>query len=279
MSDTVFSFPGKLGDAIMQWPIAYHWARQTNKYFTAWMDERTCSGLKNLFESQGMCDGVEFKTGIENYHCGGQPWHFNLKTEDFSDKTVYHLGYRQFPVRQLTLETLENCKLPVRIDRRKIAQEPSFSFVGVEQKNRVILHGNPICPHSRSTPQFWKFLSGTADELEREFDELVFVGSPRDREMGVRTYPKWSEYNDEGDWMVLAKLMAGSRMVIGCGSAVAALAGALKIPTIRVHDPIQGHSKNIWSNLGDNQLNDTEIELRKTWPEFRDKWLRTVVVE
>lgn len=278
MSDTVFTFPGKLGDALMQWPVAYHWAKTNGKTFTAWADEKTCSGLKNLFESQDVCDGVEFKPGIENYMCGGQPWHFNLDTKEFSGKAVYHLGYRSFPVRQLTLESLETCKISGRVDRRKMAQEPSFLFSGIEQRNRVILHGNPICPHSRATPQFWKFLAGIAKELEAEFDELVFVGSQRDREMGGRIYG-WEEFNDEGDWLPLAKLMAGSRLVIACGSAPAVLGGALKVPTVRVHDPIQNHSKNIWSNLGDNQINDTEIELRESWPMFKDRWLRAVVVD
>jgi hypothetical protein len=283
VSETVATYPGKLGDALMQWPVMYQWSQQTGKTFTAWLDEKTCAGLKNLFESQACCDKVEFKPGIENYMAGGQPFHFNLESSDFKDRTVYHMGYRSFPVRQLTLESAENAKLSVKIDRRKLAQEPSFSFSGIEQKNRVVLHGNPICPHTRSTPQFWKFLSGIAEELSRDFDEIVFVGSERDREVGTRAYGRredaewlgnrWQAFDDGGDWLPLARLVAGSRLVIACGSAVAALGGALKIPTIRVHDPIGGHSKNIWSSLGDNQINDTEIELRKSWPEFRDRWL------
>ena len=281
MSETIMTAPGKLGDALMQWPVMYQWAQQTGKTFTAWMDEKTCAGLKNLFESQDCCDKVEFKPGIDNYQCGGQPFHFNLESSDFKDRTIYHMGYRSFPVRQLTLESAENAKLPIKLDRRKLAQEPSFIFTGIENKNRVILHGNPICPHSRTTPQFWKFLSGISKELEDEFDELVFVGSERDREMGMRAYGgetsadvcKWQQFDDGGDWLKLAQLVSGSRLVIACGSAVAALGGALKVPTIRVHDPIGGHSKNIWSNLSDNQLNDTEIELRKSWPEFKARWL------
>jgi len=71
----------------------------------------------------------------------------------------------------------------------------------------------------------------------------------------------------------LAKFMAGASLVVGCGSSGVALAGALKVPCIRVHDPIGEAPKVIWSNLGENQLNDTEIGLRKSWPEFRDRWL------
>ena len=67
--------------------------------------------------------------------------------------------------------------------------------------------------------------------------------------------------------------MVNSRAVIGCGSSSVALAGALKVPCIRVHDPIGEFPRRIWDNLGDNQLNDTEIGLRASWPEWRDKWL------
>lgn len=277
MSETVFTLPGKCGDALHQWAVAYWWAQETGKTFTVWTDEKTCGGLKNLFESQACCDKVEFKPGIENHMCGGQPWHFNLQTEDFAGRTVYHLGYRGFPVRQLTLESLEHAKISVKIDRRKLAQEPSLK-VEAKTSNLVILHGNPVCPHSRTTPQFWKFLSGIYPELLASFDEIVFVGSVSDREIGVRAYTSCSQFDDGGDWLKLAELVAGSRLVIACGSAVAALGGALKVPTIRVHDPIGGHTKTIWSNLGDNQINDTEIELRKSWPEFKARWLAREVV-
>jgi hypothetical protein len=47
----------------------------------------------------------------------------------------------------------------------------------------------------------------------------------------------------------------------------------LKVPCIRVHDPIGEFPRRIWDSLGENQLNDTEIGLRTSWTEWRDKWL------
>jgi len=278
---TVFSFPGKAGDAIMQFPVAYQWAKATHKKFTCWMDEKSTKLVVPLFESQPCVERVEFKTGVENYNCGGQPWHFGLPTSDLEGHVVYHLGLRSFPARQLTLQCLEDCKIPVEIDKNKLASEPSLIIDGKDSvvrtftptSNRVILHGQPVCTHNRQTPQFWKFLSSIAVYLEEEFDEIVFVGDERDREIGVHTYPKWRQFNDGGNFLTLARLIEKSRLVIGTGSSVVALGGALKVPTIRVHDPIGNHPKVIWSNLGDNQINDTEIELRKSWPEFRDKWM------
>lgn len=273
MSDTVFTFPGKTGDAILQFPIAYQWHKHTGKNFSCWLDETTCKMVKPLFESQPFVDSVEMKSGIENWSCGGQPWHFNLKTSDIKGKTVYHLGMRSFPVRQITLDVLEGANLPMNIDREALANEPCFELGEIEKKNRVVLHGTPVCVHNKTTPQFWKFLAPIYPWLEANFDEILFVGSDRDREVGIRTYPSAGEYNDEGNFLTLARLIAGSRLVLGCGSCVVTIGGALKIPTVRVHDPIGQHPKVIWSQLGDNQLNCTEAELRTEWPEFRDKYL------
>jgi hypothetical protein len=69
--------------------------------------------------------------------------------------------------------------------------------------------------------------------------------------------------------------MAASRCVIGSGSSGIALAGQLKVPSIRVHDPIGDAPKVIWSNLQEAHLNDTERLLRPEWPKFRDKYLLT----
>jgi hypothetical protein len=273
MSETVFTFPGKAGDAILQWPIAYQWAKATGKKFTCWMDENSCKIVAPLFEAQPCVEKVEFKPGIENYKCGGQPWHFDLPTKDFVGRTIYHLGLRQMPVRQLTLQSLEDSKLTSKIDADALASEPSLVLDGVEPKNRVVLHGQAIFVHNKQTPQFWKFLSGIYGYLKENFDEIVFVGSGRDREVALRTYPEASSFDDQGSFLSLARLAAGSRLMVGVGSAPITLAGALKIPGIRVHDDIEENPKVIWSNLGDNQLNAKEIELRTEWPLFRKKWL------
>jgi len=278
MSDVVFSFPGKIGDAILQFPVAYQWHKQTGKTFSCWLDETSLKPLERLFSIQPCVGGVEFKAGIEHYMCGGQPWHFNLQTADYAGKTVYHLGFRGFPQRQITLETAENAKLPVKIDMKALATEPCFVLPAESPPPlRLVLHGQPICPHTRCTPGFWKFLSSIAPEVEHLFDEVLFVGKERDCEVGVRTYPEWGRFDDGGDLANVAQLIANSTCVIGCGSSMAALASVLKVPTIRVHDPIGNASKTVWSGLGDNQLNDTEVELRRSWPEFRERWLKPVV--
>ena len=269
---TVATFPGRLGDAMLQFPVMHQWSKVTGKTFDCWMDERTCKPLEGLFASQACVGEVKLVSGVESYHCGGQPFHMNLTTSAFSEHTVYHMGFRTFPQRQITLETLENVKLPIPIDRTSLETEPCFAFPDTPKRRLLLLHGNPICPHTKMTPNFWKFLAGTYNELEDLFQDIVWVGDARDREIGTRTYA-WDAFDDHGSLLETAKLMAQASCVIACGSSMAAMAQVMKIPCIRVHDPIGEAHKVIWSGLGENQLNETEATLRTAWPEWRDRWL------
>jgi ADP-heptose:LPS heptosyltransferase len=91
--------------------------------------------------------------------------------------------------------------------------------------------------------------------LNKEFDEIVFVGSASDR----RLHTKWlnaTEFVDHGDWIKLVDFMQDARLVMGVGSSMVALAGALKVPSIRVHDYIKDFPDHtIFSNFGPKQWN------------------------
>jgi hypothetical protein len=271
---TVFTMPGKLGDAILQWPVAFHWHRETGEPFEVWLDEKTCAPLVPLLETQPGVSAVKLMPGVENYNCGGQPFHLNLPTSAFEGNTIYHLGLRSFPVRQISLQVLQDSKVPVKAEVEEFAETPSLVVDGVQKANRLVIHGQSVCPHTRSTPTMWRFLASIAKEVQTMFTEIVFVGSPADREVGRMTYPEWTAFDDGGDFLKLARFIAGSRLMIGCGSAPITVAGALKVPAIRVHDPIANDApKVIWNNLGANQLNDTHLGLRKEWPVFKERFL------
>jgi len=274
----VFTFPGKMGDAILQYPVAYHYAKQSGDKIELWMDETTCKPLVPLFEAQPCVEKVKLVGGVENYNCGGQPFHLSLPTSEFEGNKIYHLGMRAFPVRQISLQALSESKVPVTVPVEEFANTPYLEVGEVEKVNRLVVHGQSICPHTRSTPTMWKFLSGVWAECVSLFDEIVFVGAPVDRETGLFVYPTAKEFDDGGDFLKLARFIAGSRCMIGCGSAPITIAGALKVPAVRVHDRIANDAPRvIWDNLGENQLNRTEIELRDEWPVFRDKWLKETV--
>jgi len=168
VSETIFTFPGKAGDAIMQWPVAYWWSRQHgDSKITVWLDEKSCKIVAPLFAAQPCVEKVEFKPGIVNYACGGQPWHFDLNLSEFEGRNVYHLGYRSFPERQLTLESFHRSNVPVELDVQAVAETNSFEVPAFgKQANRLVLHGQGVCPHNYSTPTFWKFIASVRDELE-----------------------------------------------------------------------------------------------------------------
>ncbi len=278
MSETVFTFPGKAGDAVHQWPVARQWAQQTGQKFTCWMDENSCKIVAPLFAAQPCVEKVEFKPGIVNYNCGGQPWHFDLPTSEFAGRQVFHLGLRSFPDRQLTLECFEKSKVPVQFNADELARTPMFEVDPIPAKGRrCLLHGQSVYAHTKSSPGFWKFLRSIHEELARDFDEVVWVGSARDLEVGTRIYPQWGQFADGGSFLELARYIAGSSLVIGVGSSIVALAGAMKVPTVRVHDPIGDHAKRIWDNLAYNSINETEVALRKAWPVFKEEHLKVEV--
>lgn len=290
MSEVVMTFPGKGGDAILQWPVAWWWWKKHGKKFTVWLDEQTCRMVRPLFEAQPCVEKVEYKPGIVNWSLGGQPWHFDLPTSEHEGRQIIHLGLRHFPQRQITLETFEASRTDLGVDVDLVASEPCLEVpdtdsvtlikqgadVVLNPKGRriLLLHGQAVCPHTRSTPEFWKFLAPLRKELEQLFDEIVFVGSERDRKTGTQQYGGWSEFDDQGSFLELAKLMKQAKCVIGAGSSVVTLAGALKVPCIRVHDPIGEHARSIWDNLSICSLNRMEVELRREWPAFRDQWLK-----
>lgn len=270
---TIFTMPGKLGDAVMQTPVAYWYAREHGRKVRLWLDEGTCAPLISLLKAQDWIEDAELRGGVTSYQCGGQPWFMGLETKDFEGHTLFHLGLRSFPARQLTLEAFEQSKTGLKIDPELLSRTPVFHVQPHDPRRRVVLHGQPVYAHTRTTPGFWRFLARIAPELERDYDEIVWVGTERDREVGTRTYPSWQQFDDGGSFLKLAELIAGSSLMIGVGSAPITLAGALKIPGVRVHDPIGDAARVIWDNLAYNNLNRTEIELRDEWPKFKARHL------
>lgn len=276
MKRLTFSMPGKIGDALLQWPVAYHYARERNSTFDLWLDEKTLKPLVPLFLSQPCVTDCITAPGIEHWQCGGQPWDFGLKTEDHLEREFVHLGMREFPQRQITLQTLENARFD--LEREPLSQEPSIFVRDPMTANRVVLHGT-FTTHSSGTPGFWKLIHRIQSELKEMFEEIVFVGDPEERKRALEIYPDAKDFDDQGDFYRLAQLIAGSRLVIGAGSSVVALAGTLKIPCVRVHDEIGNHPRVLWSNLGPGQINETELELRKgRWEEFKDKHFQPKVI-
>lgn len=264
-----FTMPGKAGDALHQYVAAFWYHQQSGKTFDLWLDEHTCKPLVNLFAAQPCVDDVLLKPGIENWSMGGQPWDWALSLDDHAEREFQHLGFRRFPTRQITLEVLD--QVPLHIERGASSNCLAVTPLPTT-KRRAVLHGT-FTSHASGVPGFWRFLSSIRAELEQRFDEIVFVGTAAERSRALEIYPDWLAFNDDGDFLKLAEYMAGAKLVIGAGSSNVVLASLLGIPCVRVHDPIGDYPKVIWSGLGENQINDTERELRSTWPVFRDEFV------
>lgn len=292
--EIVFTSPGKLGDAVLQMAVPYWYAKEQETQVSIWLDKNSCRPLVPLLERQSWVKTVELKEGVENYNCGGQPFHMNLATKDFFDRQIFHLGMRGFPQRQITLQTVEDSKVPLEVSQDNLAETPYFEVPPVdavtvtkdgrvqelrltEGKRVLVLHGQAVCPHTRSTPAFWRFLHRIRKEVSDLFDEMIWVGNDRDRQTGISAYSTWASFDDGGSFLELARLISKATAVIGVGSSVVTLGAALKVPTIRVHDQIGDHPRAIWDNLGSNQLNRPEVDLRKDWPEWRDRWVKAEV--
>lgn len=242
----------------MQFPIAYWWSRENDKKITLGLDKISLSGTVSLFEAQPCVEKVILLDGITTHSKGGQPWNFGFKKEDYEKwDGVVHLGFHFLPNRQLTMFVRD--KFPfIEVDDEKLSETPSIVHGCISYQNpfnpkrRVVLHGQQRCPHTRRPPKFWKVLEQIAPFLD-DFEEKVFVGLASDR---PTTKPDgWTEFDDGGNWLKLANFINDSALVIGCGSSIVALAGAMKVPSIRIHDKIEGMDYRIFSNLGQNQLN------------------------
>lgn len=268
---TAFYFPGKAGDALLQWPVAYHWAQQNAQKVEVWLDRKSCSPLEHLFRAQPVVADVRLFDHTENYSCGGQPWQGKFSTADHVEHTIVPMGLHAFPQRQITMETLNN--VPLHVDSKAFATEPVFQRSGLQALSRCVLHGT-FQTHMGAVPTFWRFLNRVEPDLADRYEEIAFVGSPEERERAAELYPKWQTFDDGNDFMKLAEYLDRAQLVIGAGSSVVALAGAMKVPAVRVHDAIGDAPKVIWSNLGDNQLNETEADLRRLFPPFHEKWCR-----
>lgn len=270
----VFTLPGKIGDALHQFPVAYHYCAMNETRCTLWLDEGTLKPLVPLFEAQPCVEKVELKGGITSYHMGGQPYDFGLKIADHLDHEIYHLGFRNFPSRQITLETFSQVPLKIDPPSTEACLVPTPS---TNPANRLLLHGT-FLSHASGVPGFWRFLSLHRADLEREFSEIVFTGTPTERARALELYPDYAAFDDQGSYLKLAEHMARSRLVIGAGSSNVALAGALGVPCVRVHDPIGEAPKVIWNNLGPRQWNETEVELRRSWPQILSEMKEPVAV-
>lgn len=247
----LWTFPGKLGDALLEWPVARHWSKLMGRRFEVGLSEMT-EPLKPLFACQENVRHVKvFRDRIKDFSVGGQPSDFKFTKADYKEwDQVFHAGMLAFPNSQITEFTAKCLRIPHDADDFR---EPSIVLPGTNQfdlnPGRVLLHGKKLS-NQGGDPRFWAFAgrlvrSGT---LARYFPEIQVIGTDEEirdarSRLGVNSY-----FTDGGDWLKLAYYIKASGLVIDAGSGIAPLAGALGVPCIRIHDDINGLNHDIWSN-------------------------------
>lgn len=268
--------PGKIGDAFHQYPVAYQWHLATGEKLHLGLDQRMLRPLAPLFASQPAVEKVYLLPGIDHYMMGGQPFDFGFPPEAYKywDK-IYHLGFKEPADKPITLYTKSRVDYPINTSKLRNTR-CIFGSRPPSPRNLLVLHGARTDQWG-NLPHFWDALHLTYPELRAEFEEIVFVGTSSNR----RVWRKWegaSEFDDAGDWIKLVDFMQDARLVMGVGSAMIALAGALKVPSIRIHDYIEGFPNHkVFSNLGPHQWNLGEgtdyrkeilkcLELLGRWP-------------
>lgn len=262
VNQVVATCPGKIGDFFHQWPIAYHWSKKHNRKIHIGVDERMLRPLVPLIKHQPCVEDVWLLPGIEHYQIGGQPFDFGLSYQAYKQwEKIIHLGYREVPEKPLTLAVREwsGVEIPTK------ALKSECTLVGTRDprpRNLLLLHGRRHDMYGEF-PCFWKALWEVVDFLQEEFEEIKWVGTPSETRIAHK-FPFTEVFEDRGDWIKLVDEMKDARMVMGVGGAMVALAGALKTPSIRIHDPVPGFRPEIFANFGERQWNlDTEADYGK----------------
>jgi hypothetical protein len=243
VSDVLFTFPGKLGDTLFQWPVARKWAEENGTQIDVGLD-KSAWALEPILRKQAVVADVILLSGVTDYFCGGQPWHFGWKQDQRGYREVFHLGFRDFPHKGLLRNTYE--LVPLKASYEELAELPSLDpfWIKPEGPLTCILHG------TKTRPRFLTaFLRAMGTKiLTSGFDRLFWAGS-----------------SDEWPWPNAVTLpppplervveeMTRCAFVFGASSGIVALAGAMKAPCLRVGEPAL-RPDWIWKNTGPNQWN------------------------
>lgn len=245
---TLWTFPGKIGDALLQFGVAAAWMQQTGES----IDVRISEGVEpigGLLKAQPGVASVEVMTNaITSYHMGGQPWDFGLGEAVEGYDKVFHCGFRRFPTHQITRFTRDELGL-TEITDEDLATEYLLNPGSEPQvANRLLIHPRRIGQNG-GDPLFWKVMTQLlADDIASLFNSVYVIGTREERLDARSRLDLGLALTDDGDWAKLADILSTSAMLIDAGSGIAPLAGALGTPTIRIHDDIMGQPKEIWDN-------------------------------
>lgn len=237
MSRVLFTFPGKMGDALHQWPIARQWALENDTKIEVGLG-RTAHCLAELLTQQSVVKEIRLLGGIKNEDNGGQPYDFGWGDDRKEWDEVFHLGFRNFPTRGLMRETYD--LVPLKASFEEVWNTPSIEPFWKPPEGvlrPLILHG------TKTRPEFYKAMIRCFRILEKHFQPIVWAGRPDE-------WPQPADFDGDGLPIVeVANRISYSGLVFAASSGIAALAGAQGAPCIRIGEKHLLPSE-IWDNPG-----------------------------
>jgi hypothetical protein len=250
MARVVATFPGKIGDLFMQWPVTRWYAKKNGPIDLG--IPPFMAGVSFLMAQQEHVDGVYFteESVLRSWKRDPPPYGIEDKPWRRWEKQL-EMGFRDVPDTQLTLYIAKTMHLD--IPKGDLA-EPSI-YVGERNVANYAVVNGTFLSQTGESPPFWAALGNWYQYILKEFDKIYFVGSVSEMRAVKASDLPFEIFDDGGNLLLTAQLMRDARIVVGSSSAIAALGSAMGVPTIRVHDPIPGFDKSIWDSLLPNQLN------------------------
>lgn len=238
-----FTFPGRMGDILMSWPIVYQWYKKTGEKFKIVTCEHWgCPRVLDLLATQQCVADAEIWPHIINDDsCGGQPWHFNKLGMD----NIIHMGYRSRPDQQLTKYVLST--FPEKLDEMEALDKPSLFLGNCSNFNYCVFFAKPH--------QNWLTAIKLMLEASHLFDTIYVIGLPEDlshiKKNAGNNHWRYID-RDRPNLIADAILIRDARAVITINSLVPTISNLMKIPTVVVH---RAQPFEIYSNTGPNQFN------------------------
>lgn len=248
MADVIATFPGKMGDVFLQWPVARAYAKANGGAIDIGLPPDMGS-IGQLMSIQDEVDEVTFLHGINKRSWKMDPPEMGIEKKPFMRwQQQLEMGFRDFPDDQITLYTAKCMGLPVEgLDK------PSIYVGAAKTQDYCVLHGTAFSISCSTVPRFWDCLDKWRTKLEKKFKRLIFIGAPDDLKLAEGL--GYETFSDDGNILASAQAIRDARFLIGSSSSMAALGSVMGVPLLRIHDPIEGLKKRVHDLLLPNQLN------------------------
>jgi len=228
------TFPGKLGDLIYTLPCVIQIKKKFDCQIT-YVTSNKCESLIRLLEEQDYIDKVKIDESyqVESEDCGCQPWKMS---DDAESDVTYHLGYRREIITRwnykrhlidVPFDIMDEC-YGISLDRVKDKQY--LSAGKSTYSNLVIFHGIGETISQLMDQKTRIYMMSKWEDIIKSIDEGVEIISKSDESSMFDFLGK--KITTPFDMLSVAKIISGSKLLIGCQSVCAAIENGLNHPRL-----------------------------------------------